>query len=137
MSDMLTLAAAINALALAINRNNDLAEANAGGAAPPTDAKPDKPKETKPKPDKKPAEDKKPEATVDLAATASAAVVALHKAKGRDVVIALLSKFDAKGAKDLKTDDDRASVIDLAEKLMTADGDDEINEILGGEEEFG
>lgn len=139
MSDILELAKSMNNLADAIRGNGAAlgAALSAVATVEQTDlAEAEKPKAAA-KPKDKPAATKKDEPKADLAAETSAAVIALHKAKGRDVTAALMEKFGVKGAKDLADDEQRLACKEMAEALLKAADEAEIAEILGGDDEFG
>lgn len=141
MSDILKLADAMNNLAEAIRGNGAAlgAALSAVATVEQTDlAEAEKPKAAA-KPKDKPAAAAKPkdEPKADLSAETSAAVIALHKAKGRDVTAALMENFGVKGAKDLADDEQRLACKEMAEALLKAADEAEIAEILGGDDEFG
>ena len=136
MSDILKLADAMNNLADAIRGNGAALGAALSAVAVADEPEAEKSKAAA-KPKDKPAAAKKDEPKADLAAETSAAVIALHKAKGRDVTAALMEKFGVKGAKDLADDEQRLACKEMAEALMKAADEAEIAEILGGDDEFG
>lgn len=137
MSDILELAKSMNNLADAIRGNGAALGAALSAVAVADEPEAEKPKAAAKPKDKPAAAAKKDEPKADLAAETSAAVIALHKAKGRDVTAALMEKFGVKGAKDLADDEQRLACKEMAEALLKAADEAEIAEILGGDDEFG